>query len=969
MKAYILAAILPCMVLAADEAAPFSFMSVKPVAPVAAEVADKAPEEALKALKDAMSAKAWTQVVERCDALLAIPKTATADRLEWTERKREALERIGRWDDALAASMAELAIPMASNTLHGVRMRIARTLREKLSRQDDALRLALEIMDDEKSLPDWRADAALLATSIAQAKKDNKLATEILLKADALPTSSRKRGEVHYRLVGHSIHVCRPQVGADIRKYTWDGLTNSFLPFGDRFNCGIYCLEWYRGMPTPAEKLAPVQHVRALLAEAGSAILAREAARIEGEILKNQRAAGESARADAFATATALFNNTNALAWVRIAAGSHLAERKRADGDEIGANAILESCYAFPDNTPAHLEDIAKQIGKSFIMRDECEAAIESYKVPLRYNSTPDMKHRVNALILAAYKTFYRHEEARSFALLNGNRIEAANISSSLLDDRPTAKRLYREVLEDQSAPRSDRVAAWRWFFILEPKLVERYLPVVLGSTEASTNEAVKILTDMIAARGGSSYSFSGNFDAVRRAYGMLEGIHKATGKTWSFAVMQYAANAFCAGYDFDAAAKICRDAIEWKVTQEPAELYQLNMMAAIFPLKGDEDSIFKAIRAADEKFAGELPQKTRLSRLHRIGGAAVTGANEPLARALAAYRKSLFVPVQKREYVVHYSEEPIIGLGGWDKIVPKPETQLMNRQYGGSMEFLATDVATGNRGEGIGTEKAAKDAPVPTIEIACDAFGIHFKFEAPDEKADQMAAGFLGGGTYEAYLAPGENQPYYCLLMDVAPNASVGFFNTTYNTTGHRRIRNADHTLYKSETAFTDHSAVSYIMLSWNALATLIPSDKTVWEFENVHWGRADKAAWNGTESIHGRSTWGRLVFDLPEKARIEILKRVIFHVRRGYQAVKSKDGMGAVGRWNDAVLGDPEFYKKCVEPLLADLDAYLPLVKVDMSDEDVLKVAEEALPRWRDIEYEVARLRARYMADKLAE
>ena len=769
MKTLFLAVLLPCMVLAADEAAPISLMSVKPVAPVAADVADKAPDEALKALRNAMSAKAWTQVVERCDALLAIPRTSTADRLEWSERKREALERIGHWDDALAVSMAELALPMASNTLHDVRMRIVRTLTDKLNRPDDAIRLALEIMDDDKSPPDWRADAAIFAASVAQAKKDDERALEILLKASALPTSA--------------------------------------------------------------------------------------------------------------------------------------------------------------------------------------------------------MKKRVDTLILAAYKTFYRHEEARALALKSGNRIEAASISASLLDDRPTAKRIYREVLEDESAPHADRVAAWRWFFVLEPKLVERYLPAVLGTTEATTNEAVKILSDMIAARGDSSYSFGGNYDAVRRAYGMLERIHDATGKTWTFPVMQYAANAFCARHDFDVAAKICRDAIEWKVTQDPSELYQLNMMAAIFPLKGDEASIVKAIRAADGKFAGELAPNTRLSRLDRIGGAAVTGANEPLARALATYRKSLFVPMQKREYVVHYSEKPIAGLGGWDMIAPKPEGQLMDRQYGGSMEFLTTDVATGNRGEGIGTEKAAKNAAVPTIEIACDAFGIHFRFEAPDEKADQMSAGFLDGGTYEAYLAPGENEPYYCLLMDVAPNASVSFFNTTYNTTGHRRIRNEDHALYKSETAFTDHSAVSYVMLSWNAFATLIPADKTVWEFENVHWGRADKAAWNGTESIHGRSTWGRLVFDLPEKARIEILKRVIFHVRKTYASAKSKDGMGAAGRWADAVLGDPEFYKKCVEPLLAELDAYLPLVKMDMSDEDVLKVAEEALPRWRDIEYEVARLRTRYMADKFAE
>ena len=969
MKTFILAAILPCMVLAADEAAPISLMSVKPMAPVAAEAAAKIPDEALKALKEAQSAKAWAQVVERCDAILATQGIGTDDRLAFTERKREALERLNRWDDAFATSMAELAIPMPSNTLHGVRMRIVRTLREKLNRQDDALRLALEILDDEKSLPDWRADAALFATTIAQAKKENKRATEILLKADALPTSSKKRGEVHWRLVGHAIHVCRPQVPEDIRKYAWDGVTNSFLPFGDRFNCGISCLEWGRKLSAPADKLAPVPHVRALLAEAGTAISRREAARMEGEILKNLREAGDVAREDALATAKTLFANTNAVAWVRIAAGYHMADCARAAGDEKGANSILESCYAFPGNTPAHVEDIAKAIGKSFIARDECDAAIEAYKASLRYNSTPDMKKRVNALILEAYKTFYRYEDARAFCLSNGNRMEAARISANLMDDTEGAMRLFREVLVDESAPRGDRVSAWRWFFRRNPELADKYVQFLLGTTEAHTNEAVKILSDMIAARGDSSYSFTGDYPAVRRAFRILEGIQKTTGKAGTFPVAQYAAIAFCDAHGFATASIICHEAVEKGWTKDPAELYQLNLMATLLPQAGDEAALLKAVRAADAKFAGELSPKTRVSRIERIGMASVVGAREPLSRALATFRKSLFMPAPKREYVVHYSETPITGLSAWDKIAPKPESQLMDRQYGGSMDFLATDVATGNRGEGVGTEKAAKDAAVPTIEVVCDAFGIHFRFEAPDSKADQMAAGFIGGGSYEAYLAPGENQPYYCLLTDVSPNASLSIFNTAYNTTGHRRVRNEDRTLYKSETAFTDHSAVTYIMLSWNAFATLIPADKTVWEFENVHWGRADKAAWNGTESIHGRSSWGRLVFDLPEKARIEILKRVIFNVRKTYVAAKSKDGMGAAGRWNDAALGDPEFYKECVAPLLRELDAYLPLVKVDMTDEDVAKVADEALPRWRDIAHEVARLRARYMADKLAE
>ncbi len=55
-------------------------------------------------------------------------------------------------------------------------------------------------------------------------------------------------------------------------------------------------------------------------------------------------------------------------------------------------------------------------------------------------------------------------------------------------------------------------------------------------------------------------------------------------------------------------------------------------------------------------------------------------------------------------------------------------------------------------------------------------------------------------------------------------------------------------------------------------------------------------------------------------------------------------------------------------MQPLVDRLDSYLALVKVDMSDDDVLKVADEALAGWRDIRFAIARLRARYLAEKAA-
>ena len=680
--------------------------------------------------------------------------------------------------------------------------------------------------------------------------------------------------------------------------------------------------------------------------------------------LKKARAENDT---QAVAMAEALFANTNTPASHRVYAATILAGEMRKAGDVDGADRLLESCYGFGGCSPADLETIAREISRVLVLQDKCDAAVEACRRPLRLNASPAMQTRVDKLVVEVYGKFSRMEDIRDYWLSRGRRIEAARVCEDGLDDPATAERLFKEVAEDPDAPHGDRLAAWEHYFG-NAELCERYLPAVLCGPVQNTNAVVRALERRIWESRGRSAAFVGDYAQVVRLYGILERIRASSPRRISFQTAQYAAFAHCGLRDFDGAAQICRKALEDGVATSPADAFQFNMMAELLPFRGDEAGALAAIRAADARFRGDLDDKTHLSRIDRLGAAALVGANGPLARAAAAFRESLFVPSPKREYVVRYSERPITGPEGWDNLTPAPERQSMDRQYGGNLEFLLeTDVGTGSRGEGVGSEKGEGGGGVPTIQIACDAAGIHFRFEAPDEKAADVAAGLLGAGSFEAYIAAGENEPYYCLLMDVARGAHVSVWNTTYSTAGHRRILSDDQSLCKSETTFTDYSTVSYIMLSWDAFSTLIPESGDAWEFENIHWGRADKASWCGVESAHGRSQWGRLVFDLPPKARIEILKGAIFGARRIYLGACKPYGMGPVDRWRDPAVGDPAFYEECLAPMVGRLDTYLPLVKADMADEDVLKVAEEALPHWRDIRHEVARLRARYLARRL--
>jgi len=341
----------------------------------------------------------------------------------------------------------------------------------------------------------------------------------------------------------------------------------------------------------------------------------------------------------------------------------------------------------------------------------------------------------------------------------------------------------------------------------------------------------------------------------------------------------------------------------------------------------------------------------------------------------VAAYIASLRVPSPRKEYRVRYRAAPISGLSDWDAIpqAERPVLLPLDRAYGGSMDFLETDVTTGSRGgAGAGSAAAGKDEAEKlgaSLGVLCDEFGVHLRFEYNDPRARNIEARLLGGGSYEIYLAPGANLAHTCLLLDVQ-TGRLSFANLTYDGPEFTGIKTDRPDLYRREHRFHDDRVVSYVFLSWNAYGYALPSHGSVWEFETVLWARRGNFAWNGTESIHGRSTWGRLVFDLPASARTAILRHRIFTVLATYQAEKATraEHAGILDCWQDPVLGDPEFYQVRVKPLVEKLDALVPLVKPGMSDEEIARVAAGALQGWANIRYTVDALRRQWLVERLS-
>ena len=188
------------------------------------------------------------------------------------------------------------------------------------------------------------------------------------------------------------------------------------------------------------------------------------------------------------------------------------------------------------------------------------------------------------------------------------------------------------------------------------------------------------------------------------------------------------------------------------------------------------------------------------LQRLHApVSGRLSRGGGRARDVCAAAQVDSLVRPQPTLTYPIRYSAAAVQGIGGWDRLPVKPQVAKMERPFGGSMDFLETDVSTGDRGEVV-KDNARQYARAPEWQAVFDDWGLHFRVEIFDEKAREIEAGALGAGSLEGYLAPGANTPYACFLHDLKPGG-FSVWNTAYDHAGHRRISERDRVSCREET------------------------------------------------------------------------------------------------------------------------------------------------------------------------
>lgn len=342
------------------------------------------------------------------------------------------------------------------------------------------------------------------------------------------------------------------------------------------------------------------------------------------------------------------------------------------------------------------------------------------------------------------------------------------------------------------------------------------------------------------------------------------------------------------------------------------------------------------------------------------------------LAEAMETYRKSLFTPTPTKSmpclFVENLPEDPASWMN-LKQIKEKTNVQKLDRgAWGANIEFiLATDAAMA-RSVGKKDNERGIDSDLFTF---CDAKGVYFFVIAYDAKAKAGSIGLADVGSYEGYFAPGKSQPYHCFLPGVVvpeTSAEIPEFITAYPNPLTRRPNFQNGLAKCSGALVADNINVMLLFYPWEGLFNVLPDQKgDTYQFDLFRW--TDSSSWSGTQSVHNRSTWGDVVFDLTPVQLTAIRRNIVYKAAAAYkkQCGGKWRGTGIFRFWNDPDLGDVAFYKTKLEPLQKQLDAELKKITPDMSDAEVNRIFLETVPSYFNLSYLVNQMREDYLRDQL--
>lgn len=392
----------------------------------------------------------------------------------------------------------------------------------------------------------------------------------------------------------------------------------------------------------------------------------------------------------------------------------------------------------------------------------------------------------------------------------------------------------------------------------------------------------------------------------------------------------------------------------------------------AVLSAKNPKDAVNALLAIPEGNDAGrQRPPAEKASLLQRAGQFAMKCGKENFAKAFWNEREALLVQEEKRTLPCVFMENGPQNIAEFltDPVILDPaRAGVLDRKYGENLQFLLeTDSALTGR---TVTKDDGKALQPTRFTASCNETGVQFFFlmHCDPERAKNLKLGYGSFGGFEAYLATGFDQPYYCFLISCPPQEKVeDFFFTQYDNQHFRRAMVKKGNLRVSFQISKDQ-VLMLLEIDWLAVMNGIPKNGDIWEFDAIHWERGGYS-WGGSKSVHNRSSFGNLVFaNMTEKNRTKIKRRLLAYAQKTYKKELS-NWNGCLENWLDPELGDPVFEAEVIAPFRAEFGTLVDAIKPDMTDTEVNRIFDKAYSTLINTRFVVQELRKNYLTKKLTE
>lgn len=355
---------------------------------------------------------------------------------------------------------------------------------------------------------------------------------------------------------------------------------------------------------------------------------------------------------------------------------------------------------------------------------------------------------------------------------------------------------------------------------------------------------------------------------------------------------------------------------------------------------------------AAKDKYAS-LNEAARLMTVLRKYQA----ANELMAAA-----DKLGVRKAEKVYKCRFMEQVPLGAGGWflsDFIKDKANRESRFEDYDQrSANMLFTDVAA-DRSVSGNTKKDVYFANTAFF-MAYDIAGWHMFVLCGEPELKDILADGRGAGALEMYFSRGATGETYNQWIVRLPDGKLD----SYDWNSPHRFFRSMKDYFKSDTVTYNGQIGTYIFVPWEALYDKLPLDGAKWPFGFIRWTPAGGITWGGR--VHEIGQWGLVEWEKPSPEQALTIRKNI--VRKAFGKYK-KSREVATTHWTDKMLGDPQFYSECVEPVIQRLnkcgDSLKDIEKMNSQEVDAL--FKDAVPDWMEFDYLVSELRSRYLQNRI--